>query len=472
MHPPDLNATLFLVTLAPPFLSLIVLLAAATLVAGIVLIIRGRPRGLDQGVEACAKCGYILHEAADERCPECGRDVSDPKHRRRGRGPFTRSFRWGVLLCGLAVGLPVGAVLVDTIDWQSMKPVSWLVHDVERGGGRSVAARAELERRLDLGQLTAAEIATILDGRLPPDPPVPGWTPDPAWSHFIVRAWTLGEVDRDDMRRWTRTAFPPPYLVLPEAAAAGYPFNIEIHAGAPVAGPQVVHRNPDFTVIRRARDARIGDQPPDVGTATITNGFFAGRLDTVATIPNLSLEPGQYPISVVIDTFVLEGPPSVWMGVPEIDPNTAFLAFAVTATSIMTIVEPDEALDAIRLESDPAALAELRSRLAPLELNMVTDRYIYPTFDPQASSPVPVAFEIYLQTDKGEYRLGGVTGGPSGIEFQPIGIDNLDVSITRGDLIFTPNPARGLGSPFVSDVMWGDEIVFEDFEIIDARSDR
>jgi hypothetical protein len=119
----------------------------------------------------CRKCGFDLvgRPAESMRCSECGTDLSSPRSIRIGhqrRRPLLLSM--GMLLLLIDALLLVQIVAsANHWDWNRYKPV-WLLRSELRGSDPQSqgAALKELARRVNAGELSAAQATAIADWSL------------------------------------------------------------------------------------------------------------------------------------------------------------------------------------------------------------------------------------------------------------------------------------------------------------------
>lgn len=125
------------------------------LLAGMVLIILAK-RGKRQGDNPfCAHCQYDLNGIVESAgsCPECGRDISNPRAVVRGR----RQLRLGMLIIGSAIAFVainwmslVGYRAYHMVSWIQYKPMTWLLPAaVGEYNGTKHTNTLELIRRID-----------------------------------------------------------------------------------------------------------------------------------------------------------------------------------------------------------------------------------------------------------------------------------------------------------------------------------
>jgi hypothetical protein len=181
--------------------------ALAMLVAGV----RGRkisdhPR--------CVKCSFDLHGVYPgvEACPECGTDVTRNEAVARGirqRCPGLIAGGSVVLLLALALGSAGLAAGLTGFDWNTIKPVWWLVRDAESANPiASAEAIAELADRIEADELHDTALRKVLDAALDHqgDTSQP-W--QPMWGRVFVLATSNGLFTAEEKGRFLTNVFLP-----------------------------------------------------------------------------------------------------------------------------------------------------------------------------------------------------------------------------------------------------------------------
>jgi len=134
-------------------------LPAVPVAVGGVLLWRALLRDPDRRLRRCPACWQELHPSQGLTCPECGRTASGERalHRRRRR--------WGRAAAGLVLLAAGAGVTAARLPWSSI--ASWRsapdVVVIGPIGERYEGARAERDRRLFNGLLSASEAEAVLD---------------------------------------------------------------------------------------------------------------------------------------------------------------------------------------------------------------------------------------------------------------------------------------------------------------------
>ncbi|HEV2295574.1 MAG TPA: hypothetical protein VGR35_17125 [Tepidisphaeraceae bacterium] len=145
-------------------LALLLLVLALSVLASLLLIRRGLRGRFIGDHPVCRRCGFDLFGLPDDQrnCPECGSDIRAPAavqvgHRQRRMGMVYGG--WALLLL-LGVTLIVGGRSVAReVNWQSMKPVTWLARDARSG---DIIAWTELARRVRTTQIRGEQVQPLI----------------------------------------------------------------------------------------------------------------------------------------------------------------------------------------------------------------------------------------------------------------------------------------------------------------------
>lgn len=133
--------------------TLLVIVGSATLIGAVLLILGVRGRRIDDH-PVCARCRFDLSGAPEPRttCPECGRDVSNPKGIKVGqrrRRPRMQVSGAAALAVSLLVWGIAGWGLWKGTNWNTYKPTGWLLFEARVGApGEADAAISEVADRV------------------------------------------------------------------------------------------------------------------------------------------------------------------------------------------------------------------------------------------------------------------------------------------------------------------------------------
>jgi hypothetical protein len=155
----------------------------------------------------CRHCRFDLFALPDTtiHCPECGRNIRQPRATRIGhrqaRKPLLTASLLVLLLSGGTLALLVTARLrgIDTLRYQP----TWMVRNAANSTDAALADRAytELLRRIKAGAAHTADIAPLVDHTLEiqADATKP-WRP--SMGDFVEQAWLANAVDNDPWKRY------------------------------------------------------------------------------------------------------------------------------------------------------------------------------------------------------------------------------------------------------------------------------
>ncbi len=187
------------------------LVFAGTLLAGLVLTVKGwRGRRLDDH-PLCRRCGYdLVASGSASKCPECGSNLSDVKravrigHRRRR--PMLAGLGVLILLAGLGGSGAMYWLKSRNFDWNTVKPLWLLRREAEdKQPWKAMYAQREMLDRLTAGGLSQEQVDSVIDESLTLQADVAAtwelWRGD-----FIEQAWVDGKTGDDRFKRYLETA--------------------------------------------------------------------------------------------------------------------------------------------------------------------------------------------------------------------------------------------------------------------------
>lgn len=141
---------------------MLITLCVVSSIISIAMLWRGHMPRRTGDTPFCRPCGYNLTGLTSDRCPECGRLMTDDNIVRgtRRRRPVLTSA--GAVVLGVCTGLMIVHWL--SLDWSRHKPTFWLMSDLQ-ASKRVVAQRAfrELDRRFLAGRLSQAAQSRLID---------------------------------------------------------------------------------------------------------------------------------------------------------------------------------------------------------------------------------------------------------------------------------------------------------------------
>jgi ribosomal protein L37E len=174
-------------------------------IAGLVLTVLGLIGRRVGDHPHCRRCGRDLFGVESDLCPECGRDVSTSASTVIGRRRRRPRLIW---LGGTLLILPLALLLATaTVDWQNLKPATWLIADLDGDTG-FIAAADTLRAKLEARQLDDATVEAAADKLLARQADL-----EKPWhlaaGQFIEAAWDAGRLDDERWNVYLRHIFWP-----------------------------------------------------------------------------------------------------------------------------------------------------------------------------------------------------------------------------------------------------------------------
>src|SRR5262245_55609265 len=145
------------------------ILTLPIVVAGVIMLIRGRWPMRTGDEPHCRRCNYSLIALESKRCPECGTELTDRSivHGQRHRRPGLMWSGAALTVLGLITVIAVGYALYWTWDWYQYKPTYFVMQDLDSTApGTSVGAMTELLRREIAGELSASDQNQLVERAL------------------------------------------------------------------------------------------------------------------------------------------------------------------------------------------------------------------------------------------------------------------------------------------------------------------
>ena len=424
--------------------------------------LRGRRVG-DHPV--CGKCGFDLFGLPKDqaKCPECGNDLSSPRavqtgHRVR-RMPLVYAGSALLLLFALVAGTE-GPDVFRQINWQQMKPASWLVREARKG---SAAAWTELGRRARLNELPDDRAVQLITDAL-------AWQKDatrtwlPAVGDFVEEARAGGDVTDEQWATYCRQAprftltwrpkvrkgDPLPGRIMTGAARVGSSGKLSVRTESPVE----CH---DPLVAQPRGKGGVGHHQHSMNPTG--GGGSSGvylRLDPKA----VEAAPlGKRTTTVKMKTEVRESwdAPGVVAWVEELSADWELVSADAQTVELIPDNDPElrkqieTGLRVVRLEAQPHP-KNPANRTLSLNLKIGTP-------------PMPLAFDVFLRSGAREWKLTTIsmygateymTGGylPATANFHA----------RRVDVVLRPSVATAHHSTEITRI-WNGEVIVPDVEV-------
>jgi len=142
---------------------LLVILASALLILGLLLLWRGLWPRRKGDAPHCRKCDYNLTALESDNCPECGSPMTPHLV---VRGP--RRKRPGLIVTGCLCLLPalfVAGGSMTRVDWYRHMPAGWVISNLQSTSpATSLRAWKELDRRIKAGELSPRHQSALCTG--------------------------------------------------------------------------------------------------------------------------------------------------------------------------------------------------------------------------------------------------------------------------------------------------------------------
>jgi hypothetical protein len=186
----------------------------AVALIGVVLLIWALLSDRSRGRRRCSKCWYDLSKTEGLRCSECGHEVQ----RERQLFKTRRRWRWAALALLLILsGIGgIGWQRTRNFDWNTIKPVWWLLREADGKSPAGGTARNELLRRVNANQLSDSQVDAIVAAALQvqADPSV-AWSGSAGdeWCQMVEKAWDNGRLSNEQIERYCRQAFESSFFI-------------------------------------------------------------------------------------------------------------------------------------------------------------------------------------------------------------------------------------------------------------------
>ncbi len=442
-------------------LAIVILCAAAVLAGVVVLGIGWRGRVIDDH-PLCRKCGFDLfgRPAGSERCGECGAMLTGPRAIRIGH----RQRRGRMLFVAVALLLPA-AMILSGLGWATARGIElypyepvWLLlrqADELKGG-----AMNELIARLVTKKLSDGQLRSIVDHALAVQADATqSWNSQ--WMHFLDAAYTAGVMsDAQWQKLWEQT------------------WSVHL-----LARPTVSRDHPRIAIAAEAQPTRVGTAGDMRFTlwwrTRIVNLKVAGipcdgsRFDRNSRLNVMGTKgAGGEPIVVELPADKLASLKDSWQiatGDVEISVYDPVSTQWIIATSKLTASTPWQLLPAdqptVKLVHDPAQSAAMQNAFTIKSLKFDPKSWNGFVLDMQGNSPPVMLISRMIIRNKQKEWPGNVitfstrTGGGGGyiIKATEFTGDTVDV-ILRPDV-------NAAADTLNVDAIWGDEIIFKNVKV-------
>ncbi|HEV7301875.1 MAG TPA: hypothetical protein VGN72_21240 [Tepidisphaeraceae bacterium] len=434
--------------------------------AGLLLLVRGMIGRRIDDHPLCRACGFDLTGRAEgsDRCPECGRDVTQPKairhgHRQR-RGGLIAAGVAGILL-GLAFLSPTVIATATSFDPQLHKPMWLLQREAHSANAqRRDAAIAEMERRLTAGLLSRDAVASIVSRALDlqGDPNQP-W--NRKWGDMIERARAQQQVSDDQWILYARQAVQMK-LHVRENVRRGDPMPLGIQNVNARAGS-----NTRLTLGYDSRDDRFSVdelefvEPKDraYGSGSTSVGSRSVFFRVYNPTPLLDrLADGKHVFRFRSKLYIRENP----------DDTKTLATIDLDLSETFDLRPSDEPI--VTLTTDASLLPGIQHAIT------VTGVSVYRYGESSASlrvsvkvdeAPAGLAHMVWLRAGEREWKVGSLSRPAGQRSFAwSIGsnVPGFSPDIHTVDVCFRPDPTVAAMSLDVLDI-WGKELVVKGVKV-------
>ncbi len=429
----------------------------------------------------CAKCNYDLRGftgSVPQRCSECGADLTAP--RSIAWGTFQPKNRRVMIVAALVVMAPailiplllthVGGTMRATTAMFPGSPAFLARPNAVVIASLSTSANQpwdwqELERRLDAGKLSSAEVSAAIDKLIAFLNTQS--TPQPLYwcDSFLKKADAAGYINSSQYQRFAQAFYKRCTASLAGSIRAGKTVAISVNGGSPwpLPGVQYVYALRDVSTNGKGLalehqgyrgQSRAGIQSELDYLSAVSPQQITGKM-------KLDLPPGNYVLNVTVDVAVLHDKTAPQLGGNFPGQAGGWPLGRASWTDVLTVpikvVPADQS--PIDLITDPT--------LDPLKLGEIHVKSILVT---RSGSGRHVAVNLGIDVGRMPCSFDAFLriGGPAGKEYpmgQAVGyfesiadvehgcdLDSLDASVQTADVLLRPNPKHIEGTPGVSRV--------------------
>src|SRR5262245_60323394 len=228
------------------FAILALILTLPVVLAGVIMLVRGRWPSRRGDEPRCRKCDYLLFGLSSKRCPECGTELTDRNivQGQRYRRPGLMWSGAAMIVLGLATLTPVGFAIYQGVNWYQYKPTYFVVRDLGSPTlGVSMRAMTELARRDGAGTLAESYQNQIVERALKEQIAA---TPSPIASQlvdFAAKRFAVGKLSDQQMQKLLQQTCSLTLDVRPTVALGDdVPFRINVRARTPVGWTVTLRR--------------------------------------------------------------------------------------------------------------------------------------------------------------------------------------------------------------------------------------
>jgi hypothetical protein len=468
-----------------PFLPLLILLPAVLILISVGIATR-RGGGVSNAMltePRCAKCNYDLRGftgSVPKQCSECGADLTAP--RAIVWGTFRPRKKWLIIGAVIAVTMPAVflPLMLMHVRSAAIFPVPTAMFPgspafLARSNATVVAALSttanqpwdwqELERRLDNGTLSNAEITAVIDKLIAYLNTQPANQPLSWCDSFLTKADSAGNISNTQYQRLARSFYKSTTVSIAASARSGQTVAVNVNGGVfwQLPGSQFVYALRDVSVNGKSLSlehqgyrgqSKAGIQSELDYLSAVGPQQIAGRL-------KLDLPAGDYVLNVTVDVAVLHDKTA-----PQLGGNFPGQAGGWPLGRASWTESTSLPIKLVPAEQSPIALVTDSSLNPRSSVQVKSIRVIRHGSGQQATADVEIAgnkvacsFDLFLRIAGKLYPIGSLvahTNGSTGTQ-APCNLSSLDASVNTADVLLRPNPSRAEGVPGI-DSVWGAEI--------------
>lgn len=234
-----------------------ILVPAALVLLGIVLLAVGFRRQRIGDEPRCRRCSYLLVHLTSDRCPECGLEISEANTirgmRQRGRSLILMGLTSTLL--AVAWCTPAAVRALAQVPWYQYKPAYFVLRDLD-SPATYLKAMDELTRRDKAGELSATMLQRFLDRALQ-EQDLP--SPRPQFALFLADMAAAGRLPQPQQDRFFGKLFTLQITARPEIRL-GDPLFICLQTDylGPPGGPQCKVESGEWSLDGQQFEFRIG----------------------------------------------------------------------------------------------------------------------------------------------------------------------------------------------------------------------
>lgn len=439
---------------------------------GVYCLLCGRRGRVIHDHPLCAQCGYdLIGQPSDSnRCPECGASLTTSYAVRVGAResrPMLLVAGNFLLLCGVAIVILWFAGVGRSINWISIKPVWWLASDAERMGAGTNPCLQELNRRLGLGKINAANAHDVVERALRiQNDPTAAW--NPGWGDFIEGARGCNYVTDKEWKRYAeQTIKHTLHFFIRKRIAIGDPIPRKLQIDKRAASNSVLFAEIKFRGRFKIDNITIGTEGFSISQFNLGTQNMASS-SSVSSICNSNIKgvisPGRWKATTDVDVDIWEDA----SGYFDKNKPVVFSGQLNLSDELEVLPEGESTIELVTNDSwrpEQTFWIELHKA----EGNGTRQMYLH---SDNSFTVADIAYEVFLAADEHEYRVGTISRARSSRSNSNTWVLELPSSIpTHYDefkLILRPDISAAKNDVDIFQ-LWGKAVEIENVYVQDAR---